>query len=343
MKEHQEGRAVFKANLSGKDKGPGKAKGVFYNPAMKMSRDLHVAFAKELKIEGIVLDGLAASGIRGIRLILEAGLNVEFCDTSILATNTITENLKLNGIKSKIYNKPVEEVLRGKKYDCIDIDPFGTPAPFLEAALNGLNDNGILGVSATDTAVLCGAKPSICMKRYGAKSMRKVAAKEIGVRIMLSKIHSIASEIGKGIQPLLCYSEGHHLRVFMRLTKKNNVKLKWINKDMEIMEEEEMDAGGPLWVGKIIEKELVPSDCDGRLGKFFETLREEADGPPGLYDVNDIARIAEIGQTPQRNKIIKCLNELGHFASSSVFSPLGIKTTASVIERIKAIKLAQSL
>jgi len=343
VKEHQEGRAIFKANLSGKDKGPGKAKGVFYNPAMEMSRDLHVAFAKELEIEGIVLDGLAASGIRGIRLILEAGLNVEFCDTSTLATNTIAENLKLNGIESTIYNKPVEELLQEKKYDCIDIDPFGTPTPFLEAALKGLNNNGILGVSATDTAVLCGAKPSICMKRYGANSMKKVAAKEIGIRIMLSKMHSMASEIGKGIQPLLCYSEGHHLRVFVKLIKKNNVELKWINTDMEIVEEEEDGAGGPLWVDKIIEKELVPSNYEGKLGKFFETLSEEANGPPGLYDVNDIARIAEIGQTPQRNKIIKCLKELGYFASSSIFSPLGIKTTASKIERTKAIKLAQSL
>ena len=90
MKEHQEGKAVFKANLSGKDKGPGKAKGVFYNPAMKMSRDLHIAFANKLKIKGNVLDGLAASGVRGIRLILEAELNVEFCDTSILATETLS-------------------------------------------------------------------------------------------------------------------------------------------------------------------------------------------------------------------------------------------------------------
>ena len=103
MKEHQEGKAVFKANLSGKDKGPGKAKGVFYNPAMKMSRDLHIALAKELEIKGKVLDGLAASAIRGIRLALEAGLNVEFCDTSQLSTKTIVENLKLNGIVAEYY------------------------------------------------------------------------------------------------------------------------------------------------------------------------------------------------------------------------------------------------
>ena len=343
MKEFQEGKAIFKANLSGKDKGPGKAKGVFYNPAMRLSRDLHVAFAKQFDFSGIMLDGLAASGIRGIRLNLEAGVNVEFCDSSKMATETIAENLKMNRIKGKIHNEHVEDLLQNRKYDWIDIDPFGTPAPYLEAALKGLNKEGILGVAATDTAVLCGAKPSICKKRYGAVSMRRVAAKEVGVRILLSKIHIIASGMGKGIEPLLCYSEGHHLRVFVRLGKRNNVALKWITEDMRIVDREEKDAGGPLWVKKIIKAELVPESQEGILGRLLETLREEANGPPGLHDINDIAKTAGIGQTPQRIKIVESIRKLGSFASSSVFSPLGIKTDAPEDIRNQAVKLAQSL
>ena len=343
MKEFREGKAIFKANLSGKDKGPGKAKGVFYNPAMRLSRDLHVAFAKQFDFSGIMLDGLAASGIRGIRLNLEAGVNIEFCDSSRMATETIAGNLEMNGIKSKIYNERVEDLLQDRKYDWIDIDPFGTPAPYLEAALKGLNDGGILGVAATDTAVLCGAKPSICKKRYGAVSMRRVAAKEVGVRILLSRIHNIASEMGKGIEPLLCYSEGHHLRVFVRLGERKDVTLKWISKDMRIVDREEKDAGGPLWVRKIIKAELIPESQDGVLGKLLETLREEANGPPGLHDINDIAKAAGIGQTPQRNKIVESIRKLGSFASSSVFSPLGIKTDATEDIRNQAVKLAQSL
>ena len=343
MKEFQEGKAIFKANLSGKDKGPGKAKGVFYNPAMRLSRDLHVAFAKQFDFSGIMLDGLAASGIRGIRLNLEAGVNVEFCDCSRMATETIAWNLEMNGIKSKIYNERVEDLLQDRKYDWIDIDPFGTPAPYLEAALKGLNDGGILGVAATDTAVLCGAKPSICKKRYGSVSMRRVAAKEMGVRILLSRIHNIASGMDKGIEPLLCYSEGHHLRVFVRLGERKDVTLKWITKDMRIVDREEKDAGGPLWVRKIIKAELIPESQDGVLGRLLETLREEANGPPGLHDINDIAKAAGIGQTPQRNKIVESIRKLGSFASSSVFSPLGIKTDAPEDIRNQAVKLAQSL
>ena len=343
MKEFQEGKAIFKANLSGKDKGPGKARGVFYNPAMRLSRDLHVAFAKQFDFSGIMLDGLAASGIRGIRLNLEAGVIVEFCDSSRMATETIAGNLEMNGIKSKIYNERVEDLLQDRKYDWIDVDPFGTPAPYLEAALKGLNDGGILGVAATDTAVLCGAKPSICKKRYGAVSMRRVAAKEVGVRILLSMIHNIASGMGKGIEPLLCYSEGHHLRVFVRLGERKDVILKWITKDMRIVDREEKDAGGPLWVRKIIKAELIPESQDGVLGKLLETLREEANGPPGLHDINNIAKAAGIGQTPQRIKIVESIRKLGSFASSSVFSSLGIKTDAPEDIRNQAVKLAQSL
>ena len=343
MKEFQEGKAIFKANLSGKDKGPGKAKGVFYNPAMRLSRDLHVAFAKQFDFSGIMLDGLAASGIRGIRLNLEAGVNIEFCDSSRMATETIAWNLEMNGIKSKIYNERVEDLLQDRKYDWIDIDPFGTPAPYLEAALKGLNDGGILGVAATDTAVLCGAKPSICKKRYGSVSMRRVAAKEMGVRILLSRIHNIASGMDKGIEPLLCYSEGHHLRVFVRLGERKDVILKWITKDMRIVDREEKDAGGPLWVRKIIKAELIPESQDGVLGRLLETLREEANGPPGLHDINNIAKAAGIGQTPQRIKIVESIRKLGSFASSSVFSPLGIKTDATEDIRNQAVKLAQSL
>jgi len=343
VKEFQEGKAVFRANLSGKDKGPGKAKGVFYNPAMRLSRDLHVAFAKKMDFSGILLDGLAASGIRGIRLAIEADYNVEFCDTSILATETIASNLELNGIKGEIHNLPVEELLLKKKYDGIDIDPFGTPVPYIEAALKGLNNNGILGISATDTAVLCGAKPPICLKRYGAMSMKRVAAKEIGIRILLAKIHKVASSMGKGIEPLMCYSEGHHLRAFVKVSTQNDISLKWISPQMEVVDEPVEGAAGPLWTEKIIQSHMVPEDCEGILGRFFDILREEADGPPGLYDINDLARETGVGQTPRRVKIVKAIQNLGYFASSSVFSPLGVKTTAPEKKRNEALELAQSL
>lgn len=343
MIEHQEGKANFKANLSGKGKGPGKVKGVFYNPAMEFSRDINIEFAKKLDFKGIFLDGMAASGVRGIRLALECGFNVEFCDSSKLAFDRIKKNLVLNDLDSKVFHEEVQELVNQRDYDWIDIDPFGTPSPFLESVIQNVKKGGILGIAATDTAVLCGAKPSICLKRYGSYSMKKVASKEVGVRILLACLQTLAIEFGRSIEPLLSYSEGHHLRVFVRVVEKKNIGLKWLNYDMEVLDEEQLNMAGPIWVGKIIDSNLIPNDCQGLLGRFFDTLKSEADGPVGLFDINDIARDAEIGQTPKKIKIINCLQQEGFFASASVFSPLGIKTNAPLDMRIKSVKLAQSL
>ena len=343
MIEHQEGNVNFRANLSGKDKGPGKIKGVFYNPSMKFSRDLNVEFAKKLNFRGLFLDGMAASGIRGIRLAIECNFNVEFCDTSLLAIETIKNNLVLNNLESQVFHQDVQNLVKEREYDWIDIDPFGTPAPYLESVIENVSNDGILGIAATDTAVLCGAKPSICFKRYGSYSMKRVAAKEVGVRILLGSIQTLARKYNRSIEPLLSYSEGHHLRVFIRIIKEKDIQLRWLNYDMEILASEVSDSAGPIWMEKIINSDLVPEKSEGQLGKFFETLKKEANGPPGLFDINDMARDAKIGQTPKKIKIVECLEKEGFFASSSVFSPLGIKTNAPPDVRIKAIKIAQSL
>ena len=113
--------------------------------------------------------------------------------------------------------------------------------------------------------------------------------------------------------------------------------------DMRIIENEEKGAAGPLWIGRIIDSNVVPTFEKGILKRMLDTLKEEADGPPGLYDINDLAKNAEIGQTPQRIKIVESIQKLGFFASSSVFSPLGVKTNATENVRMQAVKLAQSL
>ncbi len=343
MIDHREGKAKFKANLSGKDKGPGKKKGVFYNPSMKFSRDLNVEFAKKLNFNGIFLDGMSASGIRGIRLALECNFDVEFCDTSKLAVETIKNNLILNNLQSHVFHDNVKNLITERKYDWIDIDPFGTPAPYIESIIENVNDKGILGIAATDTAVLCGAKPSICFKRYGAYSMKRVAAKEVGIRILLGRIQTLAAKYNRSIEPMLSYSEGHHLRVFVKVAEAKPISLKWLNQDMEVLDTESSGSAGPIWMEKIINSDLVPENCEGQLGKFFDILRKESEGPPGLFDINDMARAAQIGQTPKKLKIVECLEREGFFASISIFSPIGIKTNAPHEMRTRAIENAQSL
>lgn len=43
-----------------------------------------------------------------------------------------------------------------KSFDVIDLDPYGTAAPFIDAAVQSVSDGGLLCVTCTDLAVLAG-------------------------------------------------------------------------------------------------------------------------------------------------------------------------------------------
>lgn len=43
-----------------------------------------------------------------------------------------------------------------KGFDVVDLDPYGTPAMFLDSAMQSVKDGGLMLVTATDMAVLCG-------------------------------------------------------------------------------------------------------------------------------------------------------------------------------------------
>ena len=48
---------------------------------------------------------------------------------------SISDSLESNNLKTNVYHENIEEHLVENKYEWIDIDPFGTPAPFLEEAV----------------------------------------------------------------------------------------------------------------------------------------------------------------------------------------------------------------
>lgn len=36
------------------------------------------------------------------------------------------------------------------RFNCIDLDPYGSPSPFIDAAVQSVSDGGLLMVTATD-------------------------------------------------------------------------------------------------------------------------------------------------------------------------------------------------
>lgn len=61
-----------------------------------------------------------------------------------------------------------EEILSSESWDFVDVDPFGSCMPFLEAAVQGVRDGGVLAIAATDLAALCGKKGGVSQVQYFA-------------------------------------------------------------------------------------------------------------------------------------------------------------------------------
>ena len=66
-----------------------------------------------------------------------------------------------------------------KQFNVIDLDPYGSPHIFLDAAVQSISDGGLLLVTCTDMGVLCGKSPETCYSKYGSLSMKINACHEM--------------------------------------------------------------------------------------------------------------------------------------------------------------------
>jgi tRNA(guanine-26,N2-N2) methyltransferase len=206
---------------------------VFYNPLMKLNRDISIyllnAYSNLYDLKNLrVCLPLAGSGIRGIRFLKELNEtiieNIYVNDLSEEAFKSIKKNLKLNKLekdqKIVISNKDANLFfLESDGFDYIDIDPFGSPNSFLDSAINRLSRKSILAVTATDTAPLCGTFIKTCRRKYWANPLHNELMHEIGLRILIRKVQLIASQYEKALTPILSYSKDHYMRIFFKCEK----------------------------------------------------------------------------------------------------------------------------
>ncbi|TKS68644.1 tRNA (guanine(26)-N(2))-dimethyltransferase [Collichthys lucidus] len=159
-----------------------------------------------------VLEGLAASGLRSVRFALEVpGLqSVTANDFSTKAAALIARNAQYNGV-SHLLQASCRDAsmlmyeMRGKKerYDVIDLDPYGSPASFLDAAVQAVTEGGLLCITCTDMAVLAGNSGETCYSKYGAVSIKAKYCHEMALRIILHSLDQRAAVYQRYIQPLL--------------------------------------------------------------------------------------------------------------------------------------------
>jgi tRNA (guanine26-N2/guanine27-N2)-dimethyltransferase len=183
------------------------AKGIFYNPRMEQNRTLSslaLGAALPLLTGSRTLDGFCASGIRGIRYALENKLDeITFLDANPAAIKNAKKNVKENKIKHAFFSEDEFNRFAGasKPFDVIDVDPFGTPAPFIQTAIRMSRKKCVLGVTATDLATLCGRKNQPAKRRYDAQPLYVNFAHELALRIVLGYMARQAATYDVGVQP----------------------------------------------------------------------------------------------------------------------------------------------
>ena len=345
---------------------------VFYNPHMELNRDLSIlaiqVFQKEQDREINICDLFGGSGIRGIRYKNEInGVGqVSINDISELANHYEQHNIELNDLSDiEVYNHDASMFLRMKRgeFDVIDIDPFGTPSPFLDSAGYCARRNSLLCVTATDTSALCGTYKEPCIRKYNAKPYKSEYCHETGIRILAGFVALTLSKYAKCIEVKLSHSTEHYMRLYLEIkkgSKKTDESLKNMgyishcrnclhrqtNKGLASpLDEvcpvcgEKLIHAGPLWLGEIQDAEFIQKMIDETDNKKINTEKEalkllnkcliEAEAPTTFFDVHSICKSLKIS-APKFDSIIDQMKEDGFIAIKTHYNPLGIKTDATI-------------
>ncbi|KAI9606885.1 hypothetical protein H4Q26_006429 [Puccinia striiformis f. sp. tritici PST-130] len=182
------------------------------------------------------LEALSATGLRAIRYAKEIPSlkSILANDLSPSAVKLIKANITHNGLdpaepasqegRVKVNQGDACDLMYSHRqpshqFDVVDLDPYGTAAPFIDAAVQCVRDGGLLCVTCTDLAVLAGsAYPEKCFSNYGGTSMRAEYSHEYALRQVIHSLASSASRYGKQIEPLLSLSIDFYVRIFVRVS-----------------------------------------------------------------------------------------------------------------------------
>lgn len=234
-----------------------------------------------------ILDALSATGLRALRYAQEIPFTTTVTANDLLpaATETINLNVLHNDLAGKIttitgnalahmYSLIGEGVDHkgkqkpSKKYDVIDLDPYGTAAPFIDAAVQSVRDDGgLLCVTCTDAGVWASnGYPEKAFSLYGGIPIKGPHSHEGGLRLILHAIATSAARYGLAIEPLLSLSIDFYARVFIRI-RKSPADVKFLaGKTMLVYN---CDSGCGAWATQLLAKNKLAPNKSGK-GTFYK-------------------------------------------------------------------------
>lgn len=370
---------------------PSKAP-VFYNPVMELNRDIAVvalqAYQEMLDRRISVCEPFAGCGVRGLRFAAEvAGVtDVLVNDINVKAFQLARFNARMNELEEKVVvkNEDANFLLNShgaprKRFDAIDIDPFGSPATYLDSTIRALRNGGLLALTATDLAPLCGVHSQACIRKYGGKPLRTEYCHELAVRLLAGSLAMTAAKHEIGVSIVFSHSANHYIRIYAiaksgaRKADENVKKMGYIFHCFKCLHREQfrklftirhsvecgecgskMEIAGPLWLGNIIDAGFCrsmensatarPLKWGWKIRRLLNLAKGEAEAWPTYYVLDKICKKLSL-PVPRVNEVIEKLEERRLQAVPTHFHTKGIKSGAPMTVIKEAIKevLANSL
>ena len=373
----------------------------FFRPDSRPSRDLSVlvaAWQRQQRGERGCrwLDLMAGCGIRALRWGLEAvpqptvpqgavshGYGAEEALTRAPITLTVNDadearapllrsNLEpLSGapLQLELRQEPAEVLLRRaylekQHFDLIDLDAFGCPNALLQAALQALAFNGVLLLASTDGRSPTGHDRPAAVRRFGAAARVHPASWELALRLQLGALAREAWILGRGLEPLACFSDGRTFRLAVRLTQRaaahEERQLGFLARcegcgdqaQQSLLKlqgwpacacgpgQERWAVSGPLWLGPlqspIVIGELLTlaSSLESSLAPPGRRMLQRLQADPGLpvccWSSAELARRLQLAGPPALKDLVAGLRAAGHQAYVSGVMAGQLRTDASL-------------
>ena len=347
---------------------------VFYNPVMELNRDLAVitlqSYQQFLGRELYVSEPMTGCGLRGVRFAVEVeGIQtVVVNDINPQSAKVAKHNAEINGVLD-IFEAVTEDAnlfltkhaAPKQRFDYVDLDPFGTPVPYIDSALRSVRNGGLLALTATDMAPLCGVHPRACIRKYGGVPLRTEYCHELAVRLVSGCLVMMAAKHETGIKIIFSHSNDHYVRAYATLKNgakvaDNSIKqMGYILHCFSCLHREtstgitalikhacpkcggKMNVAGPLWLGKIVDEKFCSAMSketekrslrqQKRILKMLNLLQNEANSPITYYRVDHVCDKLNLPVPPQI-MVLKKLREEGFQAVLTHFNSRGFKTDA---------------
>jgi tRNA (guanine26-N2/guanine27-N2)-dimethyltransferase len=369
------------------DYAPSKAP-VFYNPVMELNRDITIlafqAYQRLVNREISICDPLTGSGIRGIRFAAEIqGVKkVVVSDINERSFKLAKHNVQLNGLQElvAVKHKDANCLLSchgapRKRFNVVDIDPFGSPVPYLDSAVRALCNKGFLAATATDLAPLCGVHAKSCVRKYGGKPLRTEYCHELAVRLLAGCVATVAAKQDIGVRVVFSHSLDHYIRVYAQISygaKKADASIKSLGyvihcfncfhretantlsaRFFEKCPEcgSKMDWAGPLWIGKIFDPQFCEALAQenrrtafrnsAKISKLAALTKDEAEAPTTYFVIDKISNKLS-SPVPSVVAMLKILCANGFKAVPTHFNSRGVRTNAPACTVQNLLKAAVS-